>query len=388
MKKNILILNYEYPPIGGGGGVATKELAKGFVSLGFQVDVVTSSYAGLNEREREGDINIYRVKVPFKRGKFTTSLASLIAFPFVAYPVVKKLCNKYNYLFINTHFAVPTGPLGVVVSKKFLIPNILSLHGGDIYDPTKIISPHRCFIFRRVVESVINNSYAVVAQSTNTKDNAYKYYNLRSLIKVIPLPYSLKQHKRVSRKLLNLRNNTLYVVSIGRLVKRKGYEDLVRAMSLLETGYDVQAIIIGEGPEKEKLQNLTTKLGLKNKVLILGELSEEKKHQYLANSDIYVLSSIHEGFGIVLQEAMQAELPLIVTNNGGQLDIVKHNINGLIIPTNNPRQMARAINKLIKNKALRNKLGKANKDLIYSYDPKYIAQKYLNLATGDNHEII
>lgn len=80
---------------------------------------------------------VHRVPVLGRKNKANASMISLLSFPVCAYRKTVSLCKQNQYEFINTHFAVPTGPLGVRIAKKFKIPNILSLHGGDIYDPTK-----------------------------------------------------------------------------------------------------------------------------------------------------------------------------------------------------------------------------------------------------------
>ena len=132
---------------------------------------------------------MHRVKVIGRTELPTATMASLVSFPFFAYRKASQLCKKYSYEFINTHFAVPTGPLGVWISKRFKMKNILSLHGGDIYDPTKKSSPHKTWYFRSVVHWVLRHSDVIVAQSSNTKENTEQFYQPNKPIEIIPLPY-------------------------------------------------------------------------------------------------------------------------------------------------------------------------------------------------------
>jgi glycosyltransferase involved in cell wall biosynthesis len=377
-KKRILILNYEFPPLGGGGGIVAKKLACGFIELGYEVDYITTWFKGLKKFEIVDGINIYRIKVIRRKELPTATIFSLISFPFLAYNKANNLCKKYQYNFINTHFAIPTGPLGIWISKKYKIKNILSIHGGDIYDPSKNSSPHNKWYFRKVVRWVLNNSSFIIAQSSNTKNNAIKYYKPNEEIKIIPLPYDEFKFEKIIRKELELKEDIFYTISIGRLVKRKGYDFLIRSIAKLENK-KVCALIIGDGPEKENLKKLSKELNVLNQIIFLGFISEEKKFQYLNCADIYILSSIHEGFGIVLQEAMQIGLPIIATDNGGQVDFVKDGENGFLVKFGDKNALVNRIEKIYLNKELKIKFSNSNKDAIKRFSTKNICEEYIKI---------
>jgi glycosyltransferase involved in cell wall biosynthesis len=135
---------------------------------------------------------------------------------------------------INTHFAVPSGPLGYIISRLFRIPNVLSLHGGDIYDPSKKLSPHDSFIFSRVVKFILNNADRIVAQSTNTRDNTLKYYNPDKNVGIIPLAFHPPAEVKTNRKELNLSKDDFYVITVGRLIKRKSLQTLIQAIGIIK----------------------------------------------------------------------------------------------------------------------------------------------------------
>ena len=344
----------------------------------FLLKTLRDKFKGLKEFEKVDRINVYRVKVIGRKELPTATMPSLISFPIMAWKKAKELCEKNNYEFINTQFAIPTGPLGVKLSRKYNLKNILSLHGGDIYDPTKKRSPHNKWYLRRAVRKVLNNSNFIIAQSSNTKNNARKYYNPNKPIKIIPLPYSPIKFKKASRKQLGLKQDNKYLISVGRIVKRKGYDFLIKSLAKLNNN-KIHVLIAGDGPEKQNLITLAKELNVLNQVHFLGFISEEKKFQYLDNSDIYVLSSVHEGFGIVLQEAMQVGLPIVATDNGGQVDFVKGGINGFLIKFGDENGMKKSIEKLINDKTLQSKMSRENKKKVKEFGLGKIAKSYLEV---------
>ncbi len=373
----ILMINYEYPPLGGGGGVASEVLAKEWVRQGHQVDVVTTHFKGLELQEERDGVNIYRVKVIGRKNLATATLQSLLTFPRFARKLIRKLYKKHKYDVINTHFAIPSGILGIWTSKKYKTKNVLSLHGGDIYDPTKKLSPHKIWFLRKAVKKVLNKSDVLVAQSNNTKDNTNRIYQCSDEIKIIPLAFIPPRVKKLTREQLKLKKDNFYLISVGRLVKRKGYEYLVKAMKGLPQ--NIHLILIGDGPEEENLKKLAGQYKVSDKIHFKGRLEDDLKFPYLENSDLYVLSSIHEGYGIVLQEAMEMKLPIVSTNYGGQTDFLNHEENALLINPGKSDEIHNAILEIYNNEGLRKQMAKNNKNKIQHFYADKIAIKYLNI---------
>jgi glycosyltransferase involved in cell wall biosynthesis len=368
--KKILIVNYEFPPLGGGGGVAAYQLAKGFIALGYQVDYLTSHFKGLKYHEIVDGVNVYRVRVWGRKELPTATMISMLTFPLSGLWQGIRLCRENRYDLINTHFAVPSGPLGHTLAKLFSIKNILSIHGGDIYDPTKDSSPHKHLIFRKVISYLLRRADMVVAQSSNTKENCLKYYRTDKEIRIIPLAYEAITFPEVKRTDLALDEHKKYIIGVGRLVKRKGFDCFIRALAQLDDS--IEGIIVGDGPELANLQSLARELSVDSRLKLVGRASDEQKFQYLSCSDVFVLSSVHEGFGVVVQEAMQMNLPIVATNNGGQVDLIKEGDSGYLFNVGDYSKLAEIISQII-----RSGLRPDHSEQMKKFQPQYIAREYL-----------
>ena len=164
----ILLCNYEYPPLGGGGGVATLLLAEELAQR-HEVTVLTSQGPGLARRETSNGVRI--VRVPVGRSGATASLPSMFGYMLMGTWFGRQLVAAGHYDVINTHFALPSGPVGDALSRRG-VPNVLSVHGGDLYDPSKWTSPHLHPALRRWVCALLERADAVIAQSSDTLGNA------------------------------------------------------------------------------------------------------------------------------------------------------------------------------------------------------------------------
>ncbi len=152
-----------------------------------------------------------------------------------------------------------------------------------------------------------------------------------------------------------------FILFVGRLVGTKGLPYLIRAMK----NVDCKLIICGGGPDKDKLQRLTGKLALKNKVQFPGRVSEQEKHKLFSSCSLFVLPSIYESFGIAAAEAMSYGKPVIASNVGGLPEVV--NGGGLLANAKDSGDLAKQINSLLKNPEKRKLLGIKAKELASGY---------------------
>ncbi len=374
----ILVLNYEYPPLGGGGGVAAANIAEELVRVGHQVDYVTSHCQGLERHETIGGVRVFREPVIGRKDLQTASIISMLSYPLAAIRRAVTLRREADYDIIHTHFAIPTGPAGYLLSKWWRKPNVVSVYGGDIYDPSKKYSPHRHPILKMAVKRVLNQASAVVAESKDLQERTISIYQPQHAPLRIPLGFKAPQFTGQDRVALGLEDDKVYAIAVSRLVSRKGYPDLLAALAKCNSP-QLYLLIAGDGPEGPHLRQLCAELGVQDRVRFLGQVTEEQKYQYLSNADFFALATHHEGFGIVYQEAMHCGLPIVTTNVGGQTDFLIDGDNALLCDPGDVDGLAARLDRLCGDESRRRQMGTRNRQEIKKYMIDEVVRQYLLL---------
>jgi glycosyltransferase involved in cell wall biosynthesis len=374
----ILLLCHEYPPLGGGGGVGAKQYAEAWARKGHTVTVLTSWAPALPAHARIHNVDVIRLSTVGLQGRATVPFLALLSYCVVGFCyLLRHFRSLRSHQVINSHFSVPTGVLGVLAAKLLGLPHVLTIIGGDVYDPTKRSSPHRHFFMRAINRLVINTADRLVAISSDTKHNAQKYYGITKAIQVVNYgfdPTDLPPGNCASPP----RADGVYrLIAVGRLISRKGFAYLIQAMALLPTAIHLR--IIGDGPLEAELKELDIACNVADRVTFAGYQARQQIYQDLQQADCFVLSSVHEGLGIVVQEAMYAGLPIVATNNGGQIDLLQEPRNGLLVPPGDSHRLAAAITQFYTNRQLGLTVGHHNRHDIEKYFMGTNADEYIHL---------
>lgn len=374
---DILICNYEYPPLGGGGGVVTAQLADQLAKR-HNITVLTSQAFDLPEECIENGARIIRVPVIGRTKKAAGSLPSLLSYVPRAIRRGRTLIRENRFDVINTHFAVPTGPVGDKLARQGDIPNILSVHGGDLYDPSKWMSPHRHAILRSLIRRLMKRAYRVVGQSENTNANVGRFYTRDIEPVLIPLGIERPVIRPALRADYGLVDDDVLLVTVGRLVARKALDQLLALTAQLKER-SVHLLVIGTGPEEAGLKAKAQELDLASHVHFLGALSNQEKFDVLGMSDLYVSTSQHEGFGLVFLEGMAAGLPVVCYDHGGQTDFLVDGETGHVVPLNDRETITRRVEGLVIDDGIRQKIGEANRIRVERYFIENMASAYEQL---------
>ncbi len=345
--KKILILNYEFPPLGGGASPVSYELALKLSETGdFDIDVVTMGYNGLPKYEEVNkNFRIHRVKCLRSKKEICHPWEQL-SYLFTAWFKCKELVKKNKYDICHTHFIIPTGPLALRLKQKFGLPYIITSHGSDVLGYNvrfKKLYP----LLVKPWKNILDNAQKIIAPSNFLKAEILKVYPQFDSEKIVVIPngFDIEKFEPQEKK--------KYIFSSGRLQSAKGFQYLIQAVSDKDIGYEVH--IAGDGPMMSELKVLALKS--KTKVVLHGWLNN-KGQEYknlLEQSAIYVLASERENASVALLEAMSAGCAIVTSNIAGCPETIGEA--GLLIEPKNANDLNKKLNEVISNPGLKEKLG-------------------------------
>jgi glycosyltransferase involved in cell wall biosynthesis len=364
----ILMLNYEYPPLGGGAANATYYLLREFGKRSdLSVHLVTSSADGsFSENCPADNITIYRLPSRKKSIHYWT-MAEIISYSTQARSFIKKLDPK-QYDLIHAFFGIPCGALAYEHRKD--VPYIVSLRGSDVPGFNDRFSFQYTFL-KPIIRRVWRQAAGVVANSEGLRNLAH---HTDSSVPIDIIYNGIDTGEFIVRKERN--DGKTVVLTVARLIRRKGIDDLIRAVPwVLDKCPDLLVRIIGEGNLESELRGLAKELGVADHVEFLGYIPHEELPGYYATSDVFVLPSRNEGMSNTVLEAMAAGLPIITTDTGGTRELIAGN--GLVIPQGQPDAIAGAILQYLSDPQLRQNHGNQSRALSELADWKQVAEQYI-----------
>lgn len=376
----ILLLNYEFPPLGGGAGKATYNIAKELSRLGHDIDVLTSRMKGQKTEEQIEGFRVHRVS-SWRKSIHDCGFLGALTFVFFAYFKFSQLTNNNHYDVIHYFFGLPTGFLSLLPGTHKTTPYIVSLRGSDVplYDAYnknlqythKILKPFTTYIWKKAKK--------VVAVTKSLKITALKTAPAQDII-VIPNGVEMDSFKPVEKT--KRPDDTLRLLSVTRLIERKGVEHILQALAELKD-QNITLLVVGTGNYENNLKHICEDLLLNDLVTFYGYCPREKLSALYSQSDVFVLPSLAEAFGNVFAEAMAYGLPIIGTRIGGIIDLVDDE-NGILVEPGNVEEIKQAIMTMKHSPDIRTRMKKTNrKKIVENYKWETVAQQYLALYTGE-----
>ena len=371
----ILFCNYEYPPLGGGGGVVMAALARQLARR-HDVTVLTSRAGDLAAESSDQGVHVIRVPVFFRRQLAVANFPSMLAYLPSGFARGLRL-RRADFDVINTHFVVPTGPLGAALARWHRLPNVLSVHGGDLFDPSKRSSPHQHAPLRAAVRWMLAAADDVVGQSRDTVRHVNELYGVDRDVGLIPLGIERPPQTRLtaSRATFGLPHDAFVMVTIGRLVARKATTQLIDVLAASAIP-NAHLLIIGDGPDAAAIRQRAADLGVAQRVHLPGQVAEADKYAALGIADAFVSTSQHEGFGLVFLEAMACGLPIICYDRGGQTDFLASGETGFVVRLNDTLAFGHAVRAIHADIYLRRRLGQRNRQQVENYFIDSCAARY------------
>ncbi|MCD6184580.1 MAG: glycosyltransferase family 4 protein [Deltaproteobacteria bacterium] len=376
----ILMLNYEFPPMGGGAGNATDNISKNLALTGHDVTVLSSRYGEQPPFEVKNGVKIYRV---FSWRNSIHDCGFKGAYTYIFFAAIKlwKLNRTQKFDILHFFFSLPTGLLSLLPWAFKNTPYIVSLRGSDV--PYYDIYNKKVHLFNLILKPV--NKYIwkkakkVVALSRGLKTTALRTAPKQSF-EVIPngvetdlfkpsfKPGPCKKHSA----------RQLRLITVSRLINRKGIDHILEALAELNDK-DVELLIVGTGSYENSLKKICSELKLDNVVTFYGYCPREQLFKLYNKADVFILPSLAESFGLVFAEAMACGLPVIGGRTGGVPDLVKEE-NGILVEPGNIAEIKDAVVKMKQGQKMRVCMGEANrKRVLEYYSWRKVAQKYYQI---------
>ncbi|MDQ1254740.1 MAG: hypothetical protein QG646_4010 [Euryarchaeota archaeon] len=363
-KRKVALISDWYFPKVGGIEYSMHALAKTLAIHGHEVSIITRSYPGIPENCVKDGVSIIRIKSRPLPGQSRFLMPK-------AYKQLYYLLKKGNYEIVNCHgLDSPIGISALVASHRLKIPVVITNHslvGQPIYGPLLYLLGK---IFLKNADAVIAVSSAVEKDTRlMTSKPIYRIFNgidSKDIASRVPFPFDPE--------------GKIIIITVARMTKKKGVQNIVHiAPCLLEKYENLMFIMVGDGPQKQKLEKMVEEKGLSGNFCFTGKIPRERVMGYLEHADIFALPSIDEAFGIAILEAISKNVPVVAMNHGGVSDIIKNGVSGYL--ADDLTEFSSDLQKLIENPVIRTKLAQNAIKELPNYDWEKIYEQTSQVYT-------
>ena len=274
--------------------------------------------------------------------------------------LIEALRGVWPFDLIHAHTVLPDGYAGMIFSRVFKKPLIITIHGRDLQDTVTRSVRHR-----KIILEALHSAGVVVNVSQKLAEACRRYLGEHGKIKVVGNGFNPDELYRGYSPLREKYRERKIILSVGSLRKTKGHDLTLRAFKAVKEQFNqVVLLIIGGGEERENLLNLARELGIGEAVEIIAPLPHNTVMEYMSVCDLFVLPSWSEGFGIVYLEAMAHGKPVIGVKGQGISDVIRSGVNGLLVEPADQGDLASAIFALLKDGGFAGELGARARDTV------------------------
>jgi glycosyltransferase involved in cell wall biosynthesis len=375
----VLFLNYEYPPLGGGAGIATEALLREFARFpDVQVHLVTSAVEDVPDHQRLGDsVFIHRVRIGKNSDRLhSQSLREIIAYAWKAWRFLGPFVRSQQTPFDVTlaFFTVPCACIAYGLKCLYRLPYVVALRGADVPGFSEkyshfypFMKPIVRFLWRKA-ERVIPNSPGLEILARETAPG--------QMMSVIENGVDITSFAPAERTDHGDGSSVVFL-TVARLTKRKGLDRLIRAFAPLarETSVPSRLLIAGDGEEDAALRALARDLGIADRVEFLGRVDHARFALY-GEADVFVLPSRNEGMSNSALEALASGLPMVVSRTGGMAELVTDGVNGFLVDAEDMAAFTTALSRLAESKARREAFGAMSRRRAEDKTWQSVAQRF------------
>lgn len=362
----VVLLNYEFPPLGGGAANATQCLLEEYAADdNLWVDVVTSSVDQFRVEQFSPRITIHYLDIGKRGTVHYQSLRDLLVYSWRAYGYARQLIRRSRYDCVHAFFGIPCG----YIARRLGLPYIVSLRGSDVPGYNRRFRLLDALLFRRLSKKIWAGARAVIANSQGLRDLALQT-NHQQTIAVIPNGVNTHFYTPAPAP---EPSGVLRLVSVGRLIERKGHRYLIDALRGLP---NVQLALVGDGDQRQQLAERAKQNGVS--VYFLGVADKLTVVHALQAADVFVLPSLNEGMSNAILEAMACGLPIITTTTGGTAELVGAD-NGLVAPGADTAALRQAVEWCLSHRADLPVLGAASRRRAEQLSWSAVARQYISL---------
>ena len=366
----ILVLNYEFPPVGGGGGRACADLCKELAGRGHDLHILTSRAQGLNKEESRDGYMISRVPTG-RRSYFRASFLTMLSYVLLGIPPGLRLVRQMKPDIIHVHFAVPTGALAWVLSKLTGIPYVLTVHLGDVPGGVPQKTDRWFRIVAPFIPPIWEGASRVVAVSKFTRQLASAHYD----VPVSVIPNGVVIQPDIAVKPLS---QPPILIFAGRFQAQKNLPFLIRSLSQIQD-LPWTLKLIGEGQERPLIEGVIAEEGLETRIVFNGWMESEEVEEELLASDILVMPSLSEGLPIVGVQALAKGLAIVANRAGGLEDIVQEGVNGRLCQIGDQNCYVEALRWALEDLDRLSAMKLASKEMSIRFDIRRVADEYEEL---------